>query len=257
MDQPGRSRAAVQRRFGPRICRRRSVWSRYRSLTASISAVPASVARIQLNGIVLRGLAGQRRTKLGSVSIILNWTFFAAMLTLIASGGMLYFGIYAGHAAATLHWCATWISVAFAGLHLFTHYSIGGASQILRIFRPASLREPSPKLDAVELLTLLVEQSARLAPELEEAGRTSPSEFSSFARQHEIQRSIYDPRAATRRFSRTTRLGQLANRSRGRRSGWHRTMRQNRETRLLTPIRSWSPWRSRSPAPRLSWRPTD
>jgi hypothetical protein len=180
-----------------------TVWTTH--MQAAIGLVAVSLAygiyigrsglgrRIQLDGIVLRGLVGQRRTKLGSVSIILNWMFFAAMLTLIISGAMLYFGIYAGHAAATLHWYATWISVAFAGLHLFTHYRIGGASQLLRIFRPTSLREPSPKLDAVELLTLLVEQSARLAPELEQAGRTLPSESAPFARQHEIPRSSDDP----------------------------------------------------------------
>jgi hypothetical protein len=186
-----------------RVLPSRAVWTTH--MQAAIGLLAISVAygiyigrsglgrRIQLNGIVLRGLVGQRRTRLGSVSIILNWTFFAAMLALIISGAMLYFGIFAGHDVATLHWCATWISVAFAGLHLLTHYRIGGVSQLARIFRPTSLREPSPKLDAVELLTLLVEQSARLAPELQETGRTPPSESPSLAPRQEIRRSNHDP----------------------------------------------------------------
>ena len=37
---------------------------------------------------------------------------------------------------------------------------IGGTSQLLRIFRPERLPPPPPRLDAVELLTLLVEQIA-------------------------------------------------------------------------------------------------
>ena len=37
----------------------------------------------------------------------------------------------------------------------------GGVSQLLRIFRPAPLPAPPPRLDAVELLGMLAEQSAR------------------------------------------------------------------------------------------------
>jgi hypothetical protein len=47
-------------------------------------------------------------------------------------------------------------------------------SQLLRIVRPERLPAPPPRLDAVELLTLLVEQSARLAPEAEHPGNMPP-----------------------------------------------------------------------------------
>jgi hypothetical protein len=127
--------------------------------------------RVLLDRIRLRGLVGRKQARLGAISVALNWVFFVAMLALIISGGLLYFGIYAGYDTAMVHWCATWVMLGFAGLHIITHYRIGGASQLLRIFRPERLPVPPPRLDAAELLTLLVEQSARLAPEAEHAGK--------------------------------------------------------------------------------------
>ena len=127
--------------------------------------------RVLLDRIRLRGLVGRKQARLGAISVALNWVFFLAMLALIISGGLLYFGIYAGYDTAMVHWCATWVMLGFAGLHILTHYRIGGTSQLLRILRPERLPVPPPRLDAVELLTLLVEQSARLAPEAEHAGK--------------------------------------------------------------------------------------
>ena len=121
--------------------------------------------RVALDKSRLRGLLGRRQARLGAISLILTWGFFAAMLALIASGGALYFGIWAGHTAVMVHWYATWLLLAFTGLHVLMHYRLGGSSQLLRIFRPQGLPAPPAKLDAVELLTLLVEQSERLAPE--------------------------------------------------------------------------------------------
>jgi cytochrome b subunit of formate dehydrogenase len=132
--------------------------------------------RVLLDRIRLRGLVGRKQARLGAISVLLNWVFFLSMLALIITGGLLYFGIYAGHDTALIHWCATWVMISFAGLHILMHYRIGGASQLLRIFRPERLPAPPPRLDAVELLTLLVEQSARLAPEADNPGKTAPPE---------------------------------------------------------------------------------
>jgi hypothetical protein len=158
---------------------RQSVWVAH--MQASVALVAVSLAytiylirsglgrRIRLDKVRLRGLFGRRQARLGAFNIVLYWAFFITMLGLIASGGLLYFGFYAGHDVATLHWYGTWIILAFTGLHVLAHYRIGGASQLLRIFRPTHLSAPPPKLDAIELLTLLAEQSARLAPESERA----------------------------------------------------------------------------------------
>ena len=154
---------------------RQSVWVAH--MQAAMVLVAVSLAyvvyltksglgrRVQLDKIRLRGLFGRKQARLGAYNIVLYWIFFVTMLALIVSGGLLYFGFYAGHDVATLHWYGTWVITAFAGFHVLAHYRIGGASQLLRIFRPTSLTAPPPRLDAVELLTLLAEQSARLAPD--------------------------------------------------------------------------------------------
>jgi Ethylbenzene dehydrogenase/Prokaryotic cytochrome b561 len=160
---------------------RQSVWVAH--MQASVALVAVSLAytiylvrsglgrRIRLDRVRLRGLVGRRQARLGALNIVLYWVFFATMLALIASGGLLYFGFYAGHDVAMLHWFGTWVILAFSGLHVLAHYRIGGASQLLRIFRPTHLSEPPPRLDAIELLTLLAEQSARQPAEFEGADK--------------------------------------------------------------------------------------
>jgi Ethylbenzene dehydrogenase/Prokaryotic cytochrome b561 len=149
---------------------RNSVWMAHMQAAVVLTAVSLAYAiyltrsglgrRVRLDIIRLRGLFGRKQARLGAWNIVLYWIFFLTMLALMASGGLLYFGFYAGHDVATLHWCGTWVITAFAGLHVLTHYKIGGVSQLLRILRPAQLPVPPPRLDAIELLTLLAEQSA-------------------------------------------------------------------------------------------------
>ena len=158
---------------------RESVWMAHMQAAVVLVAVALAYTiyllrsglgrRIRLDKVRLRGLVGRGQARRGAVNIVLYWVFFVTMLALMASGGLMYFGFYAGHDVAMLHWYGTWVILAFAGLHVLAHYRIGGASQLLRIFRPTHLSAPPPRLDAIELLTLLVEQSARLAPESEGA----------------------------------------------------------------------------------------
>jgi hypothetical protein len=129
--------------------------------------------RIRLDKVRLRGLVGRGQARRGAVNILLYWVFFVAMLALMASGGLMYFGYFAGYDVATLHWYATGVVLGFAGLHVLSHLRIGGTSQLLRIFRPTGLSAPPPQLDAVELLTMLAEQSARLRPESGGADKTA------------------------------------------------------------------------------------
>ena len=121
--------------------------------------------RIRLDKVRLRGLVGRGQARRGAVNILLYWVFFIAMMALMVSGGSLYFGVFAGYDMATLHWYATWVVVGFAGCHVLTHLRIGGTSQLFRIFRPTGLAAPAPQLDAIELLTMLVEQQSARPPE--------------------------------------------------------------------------------------------
>ncbi|WP_213288930.1 ethylbenzene dehydrogenase-related protein [Bradyrhizobium sp. sGM-13] len=120
--------------------------------------------RVQLDKVRLRGLFGRGQARLSAVIALMYWIFFVTMFGLLVSGGALYFGFYSGYDVAMLHWVGTWVILAFVALHVLTQYKSGGISQLLRIFRPAPLPAPPPRLDAVELLGLLAERSAR-APE--------------------------------------------------------------------------------------------
>ena len=153
---------------------REHVWTTH--MQAAIVIVAVAVAyvvymvrsglkrRITLDTIRLRGLFGRGSVRLGALNTLLCWVFFVALLSLIVTGGLLYFGIGAGSTANWLHWIATWIVPVFVLCHLVAHFRIGGWAQLLRIVRPTGLASPPPELDAGELLTLLAERSAELAP---------------------------------------------------------------------------------------------
>ena len=152
------------------ILPRASVWGSHMQAAVVLVAVAIAHAvylvrsglsrRVQLDKIRLRGLVGRKQARLATFSIILTWTFFAAMLTLIVTGGALYFGVQAGYDVAMLHWCAAWVVPIFVVLHVLLHFRIGGLAQLFRIFRPERLPPPPPRLDPVELLTMLVEKES-------------------------------------------------------------------------------------------------
>jgi cytochrome b subunit of formate dehydrogenase len=158
------------------ILPRASVWVSHIQAAVVLTAVAIAHAiylvrsglsrRVLLDKIRLRGLVGRKQSRLATFSVILTWTFFATMLTLIVTGGALYFDVMGGYDVVLLHWCAAGIVPVFVTLHVLVHYSMGGASQLLRIFRPERLPPPPPRLDPVELLTMLAEKEAPLqAPE--------------------------------------------------------------------------------------------
>src|SRR5713226_4782687 len=161
--------------------------------------------RIRLDKVRLRGLVGRGQARRGAVNILLYWVFFVTMLALMASGGLMYFGYFAGHDVATLHWYATWVVLGFSGLHVLSHLRIGGTSQLLRIFRPTGLSAPPPQLDAIELLTMLAEQSARLQPESGGADKTA-SETRMQPVQHETRVQPAQRTAPVRPLQRETRV---------------------------------------------------
>ena len=125
--------------------------------------------RVQLDKVRLRGLFRRGQVRLSAMIALMYWIFFVTMSGLLISGGLLYFGFYSGYDVAMLHWVGTWVILAFVVLHVLTQYKSGGVAQLLRIFRPAPLPAPPPRLDPVELLGMLAEQSAR-ASEAEHFG---------------------------------------------------------------------------------------
>ena len=177
---------------------RASVWTLHMQAAVVLVAVALGyvvylvrsglVRRVQLDKVRLRGLFGRGQARLGALIALMYWIFFVTMVMLLVSGGLLYFGFYSGYDVAMLHWVGTWVILAFVVLHVLTQYKSGGLSQLLRIFRPAPLPAPPPRLDAIELLGLLAEQSAR-RPQSESLDEPLPE-----APSHPLQ-----PRADARR----------------------------------------------------------
>ena len=128
------------RASGPRICRRRWCWWRCRSPMRSICCAPGWRAASGSTRSACAGLLRRGQARLRAVNTVLYWFFFVTMTALLVSGGLLYFGLFAGYDVAMLHWYATWALLAFRGLHVLTHVRLGGMAQLLRIFRPTQPR---------------------------------------------------------------------------------------------------------------------
>jgi Ethylbenzene dehydrogenase/Prokaryotic cytochrome b561 len=131
------------------------------SVAYAVYVIRSGLARrVQLDKMRLRGLWRRGSARRGAINILLYWLFFISMGALIVTGGLMYFGYSSGTDVLMLHWYASWIIPGFVSLHVLTHYAVGGVSQLMRICRPTRLITPPPPLDAVELLTLLVEQKS-------------------------------------------------------------------------------------------------
>ena len=78
-----------RRRAGRRV-------DRARDLSGQIRPQPSRAAG---QGPPARPGRSQKQVRLGAVSVLLTWIFFGAMVTLIISGGLLYFGVFAGYSA--------------------------------------------------------------------------------------------------------------------------------------------------------------
>ena len=155
------------------------------SIAYAVYIIRSSLSRrIALDRVRMRGLVGRKQARLGAFSVLLTWAFFLTMLALIVSGGCLYFGAFAGYAMASVHWIATWAVLVFSGLHVLVHFQIGGSAQLLRIVRPERLPPPPPRLDAVELLTLLVEKSDQPAPKSHDLRPLDPRPYDSRPHDH-------------------------------------------------------------------------
>ena len=196
-------------------------------LSGPVGAQPARPAR---QGPLARSWPVRSRCGSAASACILTWIFFGSMVTLIISGGLLYFGVFAGYNALMVHWLRPGSCRPSRCLHILTHFRIGGMSQLLRIFRPERLPPPPPRLDAVELLTLLAERTSqrRRSRRMRRGRRCSRSSRSS------DERHARDERCTRRRAP-------------GLRPAPHGgEMSRCRPIRLSSPPRSRSPERRRS-----------
>ena len=131
------------------------------------------VRRIRLDRVRLRGLLGRKQQRWGAINVILYWGFYATLLVQLLTGGLLYFS-YANAFLLEVHWYGMWVIFGYAGLHVMSHWALGGSQQLLRIVRPALLSPRTPPFDPAEVFALLDQnQPAKQKPAA--APRPAPS----------------------------------------------------------------------------------
>ena len=120
--------------------------------------------RILLDRVRLRGLLGRPSARWGTINICLYWLFFLVMLSQLLTGTLLYLG-YADSLMVQMHWLGLWLILGYVGLHLVSQWLLGGAAQLLRIFRPTRRIPASRQFELADVLALLDRQpSPSLAP---------------------------------------------------------------------------------------------
>jgi hypothetical protein len=141
-----------------------TVWTGHIPAAVALTAIAVAYAtyvplaglarRIRLDRVRLRGLFTSKQQRWGAINVILYWGFYATLLVQLATGGLLYFG-YANAFLLEVHWYGMWVIFGYAGLHVMSHWTLGGSQQLLRIVRPTLLSPPTPPFDPAEIFALL------------------------------------------------------------------------------------------------------
>ncbi|MCV0428224.1 MAG: cytochrome b/b6 domain-containing protein [Roseibium sp.] len=95
--------------------------------------------RISSKKIVVLTLPASNKLRIAAVNVIAYWILFAAVLTLTATGVLLYLGH--GGFLVDIHYISALVVLTYIVAHVILHYFYGGWSQLLRLFRPQSLRQ--------------------------------------------------------------------------------------------------------------------
>lgn len=119
------------------------------------------VRRVRIDRVRLKGLLGTAQARWSAINLLLNWIAFAALLVLLGTGALMYLGH--GGIVVELHRLGTWIVMVFPVAHVGTHWAIGGASQLMRIFRPTRL-PPVPPADPLDVLLTVDPAASGLVP---------------------------------------------------------------------------------------------
>ncbi|WP_299808687.1 ethylbenzene dehydrogenase-related protein [uncultured Roseibium sp.] len=94
--------------------------------------------RVSSKKIVVLTLPASNKLRIAAVNVIAYWILFAAVITLSVTGVLLYMGY--GGIWVTVHFTAAVVVLAYIGAHVVLHYCYGGLGQLLRLFRPQTLR---------------------------------------------------------------------------------------------------------------------
>jgi hypothetical protein len=78
-----------------------------------------------------------KKMRFGGLNVALHWAAYAIIVTMTATGVILYFGF--GGWFVTIHSYMAFIGLGYIFIHILAHYLFGGWWQIFRVFRPAKL----------------------------------------------------------------------------------------------------------------------
>ncbi|MBV7407797.1 cytochrome b/b6 domain-containing protein [Maritimibacter sp. DP1N21-5] len=113
-------------------------------------------ARIRLDAARLQGLFGTAKQRWSCINVLLCWGLFASVAGVCVTGWLAYHD--AGAPVLLVHrWC-TWAILGFPLLHVFALIRMGGATQIVRIFRPKRTEVPEEDIDLADLVADLLAQ---------------------------------------------------------------------------------------------------
>ena len=94
--------------------------------------------RISSKKVVVLSLPASNKLRIAAVNVIAYWILFGAVLTLTATGVLLYLGH--GGLWVTVHYISALTVLGYIVAHVVLHYFYGGLAQLLRLFRPQPLR---------------------------------------------------------------------------------------------------------------------
>lgn len=94
--------------------------------------------RISSKKMVVLTLPASPKLRIAAINVAAYWVLFASILTLTATGIMLYLGY--GGIWVTVHYVSALVVLTYIFAHVVLHYWYGGLAQLLRLFRPQPLR---------------------------------------------------------------------------------------------------------------------
>lgn len=95
--------------------------------------------RVSSKKVVVLTLPASTKLRIAAVNVIAYWILFAAVLVLTATGVLLYLGH--GGLWVDVHYISALTVLTYIFAHVVLHYFYGGWEQLLRLFRPQSLRQ--------------------------------------------------------------------------------------------------------------------
>ncbi|MCC2113882.1 MAG: hypothetical protein KDJ16_17735 [Hyphomicrobiales bacterium] len=98
--------------------------------------------RISLDRARVASLFAAGPARWAAINVLLYWALFVGLMAQIVTGVAMYRGY--GGLIAQVHLFLTWAIIFYAVAHVAAHFAFGGATQLLRVVRPAPIPVAAP-----------------------------------------------------------------------------------------------------------------